>query len=484
MEVSAENLRLLLGLKLKTLRQAQGASLKDVAQRAGVSISYLSEIEKGKKYPKPEKLLDLSRALDIEFDELISQRVSEPLAPVKEAIRSPVLRAFPFRLFGIEPEDLISLIADAPEKAAGLIRVLDEVARDYDLRVKHFLFAALRAYQLRQGNHFPELEKAATAYRRQRGWTGIPPVDAATLAEVLRTEHHYEIDTETLPGHPQLHVFRSVYRAPAGATGAAPQLLVNGDLLSQQLAFLYAREIGFLELGLTDRPATSSWVRVQRFEPVLNNFRASYFAGALLVPEDALKSDLEQLFASSTFDADALLALVQRHASTPEMFFYRLTEVIPRHFKLRDLYFMRFTRRAGDERSHLTKVLNMSRVALPHNLRRELDYGRRWRTIGGVRALSAPEDLQDPLATHVAAQRSHFLDDDVTFFEITLSRPLSLGGGAASVTLGFLVNESFRRRVRFANDPAVPDVDVRYDPEGDRHRARVEALAELGVELD
>jgi XRE family transcriptional regulator, fatty acid utilization regulator len=271
-----------------------------------------------------------------------------------------------------------------------------------------------------------------------------------------------------------------VYRAAEARGNGHPELLVNGRLLPEQLAFLYAREIGFLELGLAERPATSSWVRVRRFEPVFNNFCASYFAGSLLVAEEALRADLETLFARERWDADALGALLRRHRTTPEMFFYRVAQLVPAHFGLADLYFMRFTRRAGEEHAHLTKVLNMSRVPLPHGLRRELDYEKRWAAIGGVRALTAHE----PNGPVISAQRSHFAGGGETFFEVTVSRSLSLGGGASSVTLGFLMTDAFRQRVRFAADPAVPDVEVVYDAGSDRHRARVEALAALGVRLD
>lgn len=482
MEPSVSNLRLLLGLKLKRLRQERGLPLREVAARAGVSVSYLSEIEKGKKYPKPEKLLDLARALGTEFDELVSQRVEEPLAPLREAIGSPFLREFPFHLFGVEPEDLLALATSAPEQAGGLIRVLDEVARDYDMRVKHFLFAALRAYQQLHQNHFPALEEAAAAYRQRRGWPALPPAEADALRAILEKEHRYAIDTAVLAGHPELHVFRSVFRARGEHGG--PVLYVNARLRPEQQAFVFAREIGFRELGLEARPATSSWSRVQHFEPVLNNFRASYFAGALLIAEDALRADLAQLFSREAWDPAALAALMQRYRTTPEMLFYRITQLAPTHLGLRDLYFMRFTRGEDGERCHLTKVLNMSRVSMPQGLRRELDYGKRWGAIGGVRALTARQDLADPDAPLVTAQRSHFVEDGVRFFEISVSRLLSLGGGASSVTLGFLVNDAFRRAVRFADDPAVPEVEVVYDAEGDRHRARIEALAQLGIRLD
>ncbi|MEM8557739.1 MAG: helix-turn-helix transcriptional regulator, partial [Bacteroidota bacterium] len=103
MTENADQLRLILGLKLKTLRQEQGRPLKDVAEAAGVSISYLSEIEKGKKYPKPEKLIDLAAALGTSYDDLVSLRVEDQLRDIKTAIASPFLREFPFELFGVEP---------------------------------------------------------------------------------------------------------------------------------------------------------------------------------------------------------------------------------------------------------------------------------------------------------------------------------------------------------------------------------------------
>lgn len=45
----AENSRLVLGLKVRSLRQQRGDTLHIVADRSVLSVSCLSEIEKGKK---------------------------------------------------------------------------------------------------------------------------------------------------------------------------------------------------------------------------------------------------------------------------------------------------------------------------------------------------------------------------------------------------------------------------------------------------
>ena len=49
-----------------------------------------------------------------------------------------------------------------------------------------------------------------------------------------------------------------------------------------QKKFILAREIGYQVLGLKERAMTSAPERVDSFEQVLNDFKASYFAGALL----------------------------------------------------------------------------------------------------------------------------------------------------------------------------------------------------------
>ena len=503
METSVDNLRLILGLKLKNLRLARGASLKEIAQRAGVSISYLSEIEKGKKYPKPEKLIDLAQALDVPFDELVSQQVDESLVALKQAISSPFVQEFPFRLFGIEPQDLVSLMASLPDKAGALIRSFAEVARNYDVRVEHFLFAALRSYQQLHGNYFPDLEARAAAYRAANGWDDAP-LRADVLRTVLEEAHGYTVDTDTLHAHPDLHGFRSVF-VEGGGTKRGPKLLVNSNLLPSQQAFLYAREIGFQVLGADERPETSSWLKVTSFDQVLNNFEASYFAGALLIARTALVRDLKAFFQQSVWDEGAFLAAFDRYHATPEMFFYRLSQLIPADFGLREIYFMRFNNPRGTDRYTLSKVLNMSHVPVPHGVRRDEHYCRRWSSMGALRALDAQQSAGAGNRPVVQVQRSHFLDDGATFFEIALARPLALTEATnTAVSIGFLATESFRRAVRFWKDPAVPTLDVnltcercplppdvchvRAAPavvldERAQQQRREQALADLGVTL-
>jgi len=453
MDLQPEHLRYILGLKVKRRRQELALGLKAVATRTGLSVSYLSEIERARKYPKPDKLLKLAEALDLPFDRLVSLEMSGELGPVASLVRSRFLKDFPFEMFGLRAEDLLELVSGAPERAAALVRTVAEVGQTYDLRVEHFLFAALRSWQQMRGNFFEEIETAATRFAADEGWDLEQPLDETRLRNLLEHRFGYRIDTERLPADPALAALRSVRVA-----GGDPNFFLNGKLLEAQRAFAYGRELGYQALAVKERSATSSPVSVASFEQVINDFRAAYFAGALLVPLARFTADLEAFFARDRWSASALRDLLAAYPVTPETFLYRLTQVAPGRLGLRELFFMRFAHRAGSQRFILTKNLNMSRVAVPHGVGLGEHYCRRWpglEILGGAGAkhASSPPDI--------AVQRSRFVDPGSTFFVLALARPLRLVEQmATSISIGFLVYDTFRQRVRFWHDPAIPEVDV------------------------
>ena len=454
MPAPSDNLRFILGLKLRTLRQERAASLQEVADASGLSISYLSEIEKGKKYPTPGRLLDLAGALDVPYDDLVSLRVGDDLAPLKQVFGSDFVQEFPFELFGLRPQDLFGLVSDEPDRAAALIRTLLEIGRTYDVQVEHFLFAALRSYQQMHDNYFADIEEAAYTFRTERDWPALPPPRPGIFRAFLEEKLGYDIDTERLRDHPELGEYRSVF-----VENDPPTLLVNGALMDRQLAFLYAREIGHHVLALSgERTATSSWLGTATFEQVLNNFKASYFAGALLMDAEVFAEEVRALFEQEQWRPDAFLDCMERFRATPEMFYYRLTELVPRCFGLEDFYFLRFFSEGGTDPFRLNKVLNFSSVAVPHGLGLHEHYCQRWPSIKLLKTVGHDEEST---RVPVRAQRQHYLNDDVDFFVVSTARPLALQPGTLScVSIGFLMDETFRETVRFAGDPAVEETLV------------------------
>jgi len=59
-----------LGKTIRFLRFRRGLSQADLAEKANISITFLSTIERGIKFPQPDILSKLAKALDVEVFEL------------------------------------------------------------------------------------------------------------------------------------------------------------------------------------------------------------------------------------------------------------------------------------------------------------------------------------------------------------------------------------------------------------------------------
>src|SRR3954452_22868923 len=73
------------GQELRDERHDVGRTLADVAEEAGVSTQYLSEIERGRKEPSSEVLQAVAGALDLRLVDLtirVARRLSQVRGPV------------------------------------------------------------------------------------------------------------------------------------------------------------------------------------------------------------------------------------------------------------------------------------------------------------------------------------------------------------------------------------------------------------------
>ena len=124
MNVEKEYIKLIFGLKLKQARTNKDLSLFGLAKITELSKSYLNEIEKGKKYPKTEKIILLAEKLDVTYDHMVSLKLDNNLAPIGEILKSGILKEIPLDLFGIQEADLIDIIANAPAKVNAFISTI------------------------------------------------------------------------------------------------------------------------------------------------------------------------------------------------------------------------------------------------------------------------------------------------------------------------------------------------------------------------
>ena len=68
--MDGEELKAFLGQNIKNLRSHRQYSQAELAEKADISIIYLSNIERGKKYPKPAILTQIADSLEVEIHEL------------------------------------------------------------------------------------------------------------------------------------------------------------------------------------------------------------------------------------------------------------------------------------------------------------------------------------------------------------------------------------------------------------------------------
>lgn len=449
-----ENLAVILGLKLRHLREVRGYGLKAFSELAGVSPSYLNEIEKGKKYPKADKILQLANALDVPFDEMVSLKLGKELMPLESFLDSPIIQALPLQMFGLAPRDIIDLMSKAPKEVSALIKAVMDIAGSYDMQVEHFFYAMLRSYQETHNNYFEEIESAAESFITAREWRS--PVSLESLRGVLETEYGVVVDDTELGNWPDLQIFRSVW-----IKGNPERLLINPRLTDRQKAFQIGREIGYRVLKLKARGITSSRAEVESFEQVLNDFQASYFSGALMIPQQRFVEDLRGLFASKTWDGQKLLEIMNHYQVTPEMFCYRLTQITPRHFQLKGLHFLRVTHQPGMGGFQVNKQLNMSGPLFPVGLGWNEHYCRRWVAVDLLNTLHQQQEAGRANPPLVAVQKARFLEENQDYFLIALARPLALTPGTnTSVTLGFALDKTFKNTARFWDDASAPTAEM------------------------
>ncbi len=449
-----EYIRLIFGLKLRQFRQDKGLSLQTLSSLTGISQSYLNEIEKGKKYPKTDKINALATALNLEYDKLVSLKLDRKLEPIAKLLKSNILTEIPFDFFGLDTSQILELFASAPAKLSAFVNAIFEIGKNYNLSVEKFYFAALRSFQEMHKNYFPDLEEKAEEFALQNLKRPYENLSEEYLASLLQSKYGIGIVYFDEEDQPVISNMRSVYRPKSKI------LMINKRISSDQRAFTMAKELGFQFLELEQRPFTSSSMDVRSFEDVLNNFKASYFAGAILIPGELLIEELTRWFDQEKWNPDALNRMSERFHATPETLFHRISNVLPQHFGIDKFLFMRFDAQPGSQKYFLTKEMHLTKRLGPQENKEE-HYCRRWVSIGILDHLSSKQSAGKYAQPIVESQLSHLKNRKEDFFVVAMARPLNIKRQLnISVSLGFEVNDALRNKIRFLKDDRITKQEV------------------------
>jgi XRE family transcriptional regulator, fatty acid utilization regulator len=449
MAANLDKIRLLFGLKIKQLRIERSLSLSDLARKVDFSISYLNEIEKGKKYPKTDKIFALADALEVDYDSLVSLKLSKHLEPIAELLNSNILSELPLEMFGVDPADFLELMSSAPTKLSAFISTIIEISRNYDMRFEQFYFSVLRSYQEMYDNYFPDIEEEAEKFLIENQMVGQFTLTADFLEEVLIKRYNYSIENYDNDSQPNLMSLRSVFIPKES------RLLINKQLSTEQRAFTLGREVGYQFMKINNRPLMSSAFEVTSFEQVFNNFKASYFAGAILINRSMLIRQIETFFARPSWSHEAFLRIMQSFNATPERFLARLTSILPSHFGINQLFFLRFNHKMGENLFYLDKEMHLARLHTPHATALHEHYCSRWVSLSSLRELETEITEgtwdQKPLCR---IQISDYIDSNNEYLVLSLAKSSPPSDKRnSSVTLGIAIDDNLRKKINFLSDP-------------------------------
>ncbi|MEL6916599.1 MAG: helix-turn-helix domain-containing protein [Bacteroidota bacterium] len=443
-------IKLIFGLKLKQIRTDKNLSLFGLSKISGLSKSYLNEIEKGKKYPKPDKIAILSDKLDVPYDQLVSLKLDKNLAPIGELLQSKILKEIPLDLFGIKESNLIDIVANAPAKVNAFISTIIEIAQHYNFSRESFFLASVRSFQEANNNYFDDLEQQVLQFSKAYQLDLTKPFTSRDIEEILIEEYGYTINQRELGKYEALENLRSVF-VPKTKT-----LLLSSSINEAQRTFIYAKEIAYNFLGITDRLYTFPWVKFDSFDQVLHNFYASYFAGALIIPRQVLTVRLESVFNQDTFDQTRFLGILEAFNASPESFYQRLTNILPKAFHIRDLFFLRFTYRAGSKKYHLKKELHLSHHQSPRANETNEHYCRRWVS------LKVLKDISKSKKAHIFdIQISNYVGDDKKYLVLSsATKDPFKENQYRSISIGLLINKQLEKKLKFLRDRTIAIQEV------------------------
>ncbi|NNC50284.1 MAG: ImmA/IrrE family metallo-endopeptidase, partial [Flaviramulus sp.] len=350
----------------------------------------------------------------------------------------------------IKESNLIDIVANAPAKVNAFISTVIKIAQHYNFGRESFFLASVRSFQEANNNYFEDLEESVLKFAKAYHLDLNQTIISKDLEEILTEEYEYIIKENELSKHEGLGDLRTIY-VPRTKT-----LLLSSDIDEAQRTFIYAKELGYNFLEIKERLYTFPWMKFDTFDQVLNNFYASYFAGALVIPYNKIKDKLTQIFEKDTFDTSLFLNAIGSFNASPESFYQRLTNVLPKAFNIRNLFFLRFTHKAESDKFHLKKELHLSHQHAPHANEANEHYCRRWVSLKLLKDISRSKkdhkfDVQISNYPHKGMKYLLFASATKDPFKENYFR---------SISVGLLIDKQLQRKLNFLGDPKIKTQEV------------------------
>ena len=453
MVIKGNYIKLIFGLKVKQLRIEKKMLLSELASKTGMSISYLNEIETGKKYPKADKIAALAGSLNTTYDKLVSLRLARNLAPIGELLESNILEQLPLDHYGIDINKLIFLMSNSSMQLSALISTFIEMAQTSELSQNNFSKTAIRTFKEFNENYFEDLENSVRKFYSKYKLKESPRINYQQLKTILEKSFNYEINESSINKYPELDELRGVV-----IKKKRNQLLLNGKLSDAQKAFVVGKELAYNYLNIKDRSYIYSSLKLNTFDHLLNNFKASYFSTALIINGGLLLKDLEQFFKLKKWEPDRFLTLLNKYNATTEMFFQRITNLSSKFFGLNKFFFLRFNHEIGSSEYRLSNELRLNTRLNPVAGQINEHFCRRWvpfETLKNLESLMTKEKDFGRRIINICRSRYYESDDEYICISAGQKGNL-LTNVISSIAIGFQVDDSLSQKIKFVYDPEIP----------------------------
>ena len=226
-------------------------------------------------------------------------------------------------------------------------------------------------------------------------------------------------------------------------------LLIDDEITEAQKTFIYAKELAYNFLKIKERLYTFPWIKFESFDQVLNNFIASYFAGALVIPKKVITEKLTDLFDQEEWKPLKLHRIINHFNCSQETFYQRLTNILPKFFNIRNLFFLRFSHIEDTAEFRLSKELHITQQQAPHATRNNEHYCRKWVAIKTIKEYKKSTKERATFGVQISSYENH--DSEYLVLSSATADPFKKHINR-SVTIGMLLSNHLKKKLQFLNE--------------------------------
>lgn len=362
------------GGRVRAVRTLNKLTQRQLAEKLGISTSYLNQIENNQRPLTAAIMLELAENFELDISEFASDRPDRLLADLREVLADP--------LFGDTAPgimELKALITNAPDTAQAMLRLYEayrksnEQLASIDARMSDALGGPQTAYEeVRDffhyaGNYFDALDRAAENVAGEIG----PALQGRLNRLISYVELTHDVRV-LFTEHDRPEAIRSFDRTRR-------IISINARISHESQFFQLAAQLGLMEqASLIDEITVQAGFTVPEAHDICRLGLANYFAGALQMPyasflnaaEDALY-DLDELsfqFGASMEQVAHRFSTLQRPKARGVPFFFARLDAagtITKRHSATPLQFARFggacplwnVHRAFEANDHIARQL-------------------------------------------------------------------------------------------------------------------------------